>query len=189
MNKCALRKWAKEERKKLDIEALSLELVQKLKLTEEYKQAKNIMIFYPKSDEVNLLPLLDDETKNFFLPRIEGENLLCCPYKNGEELCVSCFKTHEPISKPVQSTILDLIVVPALAVDKKGYRIGYGGGFYDRFLNGVNTIKLVCIPKEFVVDTVYPEKRKQDVASAGKQSKQHTGIHRKRIVAHILLLR
>ena len=50
-----LRKWAKEERKKLDIEFLSQKLVEKLKKTDEYKHAKNIMIYYPLKDEINLV--------------------------------------------------------------------------------------------------------------------------------------
>ena len=158
MDKQQLRRWAKEERKKLDMETLSIDLVRNLKDTKEYQQAKNIMIFYPKENEVNLLSLLADKSKNFYLPKIDGNDLLCCPYKDGDELCVSCFKTQEPKSEPVQNSILDLIVVPALAVDKEGYRLGYGGGFYDRYLNGVNVKKLVCIPKEFVIETVFPEK-------------------------------
>ena len=44
-NKQQLRRWAKEERKKLDISKISLKLVQKLKETDEYRKAKNIMIF------------------------------------------------------------------------------------------------------------------------------------------------
>ena len=58
MDKQQLRIWAKEERKKLDIKALSDELVKNLQDTEEYKQAKNIMLFYPKKDEINLLSIL-----------------------------------------------------------------------------------------------------------------------------------
>ena len=158
MNKQQLRKWVKEERKKLDMETLSADLVRNLKATKEYQQAKNIMIFYPKENEVNLLSLLSDESKNFYLPKIDGENLLCCPYKMGDRLCTSCFKTQEPTTNPVEKSLIDLVIVPALAFDKDGYRLGYGGGFYDRFLNGVNVKKLVCIPKEFVIETVFPEK-------------------------------
>lgn len=156
-NKQQLRIWAKEERKKLDVEKISLELVQKLKLSDVYNQAKNVMIFYPLCDEINLLDLLNDKTKNFYLPKIEGESLLCCPFNKGDELCESCFKTKEPKSDPIETDLIDLVIVPALAVDKQGYRLGYGGGFYDRFLIGVGVTKIVCIPKEFVVETVYSE--------------------------------
>lgn len=156
-DKHQLRKWAKDNRKLLNIEELSLIFVQKILETNEYKSAKNIMIYYPLKYEINLLKLLEDKTKIFFLPKIEGENLLCCSYKDGEELCESCFKTKEPLSEPSNKSILDLIIVPALAVDKDNYRLGYGGGFYDRFLKGVNSTKITCLPKKFVLDTVYPE--------------------------------
>ena len=152
-----LRKWAKEERKKLDIQALSKVLVQKLVNTPEYKQAKNIMIFYPLKDEVNLLELLDDTSKQFYLPKIDGEKLLCCPYSKDSELCESCFKTKEPLSEPVEKDLIDLVIVPALAVDENNYRLGYGGGFYDRFLQNTKCKKIVCLPEIFYLKTVFPE--------------------------------
>ena len=157
INKQQLRKWAKEELKKLDIEALSFKLVQKLQETEEYKAAQNVMIFYPLKNEVNLLGLLTDKTKHFYLPKINGEDLLCCPYKLGEELCVSCFKTKEPLSAPIEKFLIDLVIVPALAIDKNNYRLGYGGGYYDRFLSDINVMKITCISEQFLVDTVFPE--------------------------------
>ena len=147
----------KEKREKVDTELLSLKLVQKLQRTKEYKQAQHIMLFYPLKEEINLLNLLKDEGKSFYLPKIEGKDLLCCPYKSGDELCTSCFNTKEPYSEPVEKSLIDLVIIPALAVDKNKYRLGYGGGFYDRFLENLETIKIVCLPKEFVVETVYPE--------------------------------
>ena len=153
-----LRIWAKEERKKFDIAKISSELVQKLKETKEYKEAKNVMIFYPLKDEINLLELLEDTDKNFYLPKITGENLLCCPFNKDTKLCESCFKTKEPTSVAVEKDLIDFVVVPALAVDRNNYRLGYGGGFYDRFLEGINVTKIVCVPKEFLIETVYPEK-------------------------------
>ena len=151
------RLWAKGERKKLNFKELSERLVQKLQQTDEYKQAKNIMIFYPLEFEIDLLNLLEDKTKNFYLPKIDDKNLLCCSYKNGDILCESCFKTKEPISEATDKSILDLVVVPALAVDKNNYRLGYGGGFYDRFLCNFLGKTIVCISSKFIVDTVYPE--------------------------------
>ena len=194
-NKQQLRKWAKEIRSTLDMEALSKKLVKKLSDTKEYKNAKNIMIFYPLKDEINLLSLSDDEEKNFYLPKIDGENLLCCRFDKNTELCESCFHTKEPVISPSSGfqppsplqgegfnneftptkgeglemndqepntfTPPDLVIVPALAVDKKNYRLGYGKGFYDRFLEVNKNIKpslktIVCIPKSLIVETIFP---------------------------------
>ena len=150
-----LRKEIKAKRKLLNIDCQML--VEKLTKTQEYKLAKNIMIFYPLKDEVDLLSLLKDKAKKFYLPKIDGENLLCCPYGEGDELCVSCFKTFEPVTEACDKNIVDLVIVPALCCDKNNYRLGYGGGFYDRFLKDFRGKKVVCLPEELIVETVYPE--------------------------------
>lgn len=157
MSKQDLRAWAKAERKKIDIESLSESLTKKVKETLYYKQAKSVMLFYPKENEINLLGLIEDNSKKFYLPKIEGNTLLCCPYNDKTNLCESCFKTLEPDSEPVEKELLDLVIIPALAVDKNNYRLGYGGGFYDRFLSNLKAFKMVCIQKEAIVESVYPE--------------------------------
>ena len=70
-----LRIWAKNLRKTLDMEKVSQNLVKKLQDDEFYINSTNVMLYYPKSDEVNLLKLLEDKSKKFFLPKIEGETL------------------------------------------------------------------------------------------------------------------
>ena len=157
MDKNSLRIWAKKERLKLDIPTLSACIVKNLIKTEVYKKANNVLIFYPLKGEINLLSILEDSSKSFYLPKIDGENLLCCPYKDGDETCLSCFSTCEPLTESCDKKLIDLVVVPALACDKKGYRLGYGGGFYDRFLRDFKGIKISCIPSDLVIDTVYPE--------------------------------
>ena len=158
MNKDFLRKKAKEIRSNLDIELLSSKLQEKLKLTDEYQQAGNIMFYYPLQGEIDLLSLLEDKTKQFYLPKIDGKNLLCCPFKEDDEICLSCFKTCEPLSEPCDKSFIDLVIIPALAVDKNNYRLGYGGGFYDRFLADFSGKKVICIPSELIFETIYPEK-------------------------------
>ena len=154
-NKQQLRKWAKAFGKLR--EDASYKLVHKLIETDEYKQAKNIMLFYPIKNEVNLLELLQDNSKTFYLPKVDGQKLLCCEYKNGDILCESCFKTLEPTSQPIDKNIIDLVIVPALCCDKNNFRLGYGGGFYDRFLADYKGKTVVCLPKELVIDTIYPD--------------------------------
>jgi len=117
-----------------------------------YRNAQNVMLYYPTKYEMNLLKLLEDN-KNFYLPKVEGKNLLVCPYKTSDKLIKSAFNILEPDTIPVKPEILDLIIVPALSVDNDGYRLGYGGGFYDRFL-GVNLkSKTLCaLPKQLITD-------------------------------------
>lgn len=150
-----LRIFAKNLRKTLPINIISSELVKLLKSDENYKIAKNVMLFYPKEYEVNLLSILDDK-KNFYFPRVKGEMLEVCPYKTGDNLLKSEFGVMEPCCDAVDPKILDLVIVPALMIDKNGYRLGYGGGFYDRFLNENrgNFKTITLLPKELYVENL-----------------------------------
>ncbi len=150
-NKTDYRIYAKELRKTLDIFSISHALTEKIRNSDIYKSAKNVMLFYPTKYEVDLRDLIKDK-KNFFLPKVNGENLLVCPYT--ENLEKSSFNILEPCSNPVSCDMLDLVIVPALMADKDGYRLGYGGGFYDRFLKKCNAKTLTCVPKELLVETL-----------------------------------
>ena len=150
--KTELRARAKELRKTLDMVRVSALLCEKIRNNEIYRSSQNVMLFYPMKNEVDLRELLKDD-KNFYLPRVSGSVLEVCPYSSGDELKKSEFGVFEPVSAKVNSVVPDLIIVPALMADRTGYRLGYGGGFYDRFLDGVNAVKTICaIPKGLLVD-------------------------------------
>lgn len=151
------KKELRKKYKNFDKSVCSDCVTEKLMQSEEYKSAKNIMIFYPLEKEVNLLELTKDYSKTFYLPRIQGDELLCCPYKTGDELEISKFKTKEPKTQPCDKSKIDLVIVPAICCDKRNYRLGYGGGFYDRFLEDYEGKKICCIPRTLVLDTVFPE--------------------------------
>ena len=68
MKKKELRITAKEIRKSLDIATVSKNIVAKILELDIYKSAKNVMIFYPLKDEIDLLKLAEDNDKNFYLP-------------------------------------------------------------------------------------------------------------------------
>jgi 5-formyltetrahydrofolate cyclo-ligase len=151
-DKIELRKKAKNIRKKLPMKQISTNLVDLIMKNDIYINSKNIMLFYPTEFEVDLRELFNDN-KNFYLPKVEKKELLVCPYtcQNGNaDLQKSSLGIYEPNSSPVNPDILDLIVVPALMCDKNGYRLGYGGGFYDRFIkNYGKNFKTICpVPKE-----------------------------------------
>ena len=151
-NKSDLRLRAKSTRKNLDIEILSNVAIEKIRNLEVYKNAKNVLLFYPMNFEINVLKLLKDN-KNFYLPRVKDENLLICPYEFGDELLKSCLNIQEPCSSPISPNLLNIAIVPALMADKNNYRLGYGGGFYDRFLAQNPHIKTILpIPKELIIE-------------------------------------
>ena len=140
--KTQLRINAKNIRKELDIKLISRKLCIKMRCTDFYNTAKHVMLFYPLKYEIDTRELLDDD-KKFYFPKVEGKNLLVCPYTS--EFVISEYNIYEPCSMPVNPEILDLIVVPALFVDKNNFRLGYGGGFYDRFLKKYNNIISVSL--------------------------------------------
>lgn len=152
--KSHLRTKFKDFRKTLDIKAISEDICKNIRCFAPYVKAKNVMIFYPTTYEINLLPLLNDG-KNFYFPRVNGDNLLVCPYDKSIEFKKSSYNINEPCSNPVEPKVLDLIFVPALAVDKNGYRLGYGGGFYDRFLAEYpDFVTIVPICEKFVCENL-----------------------------------
>ena len=155
IDKNELRKKAKNIRINLPMGKISAQLVNLIRTNEYYIKANNIMIFYPVK--------YDD--KKFYLPKVNGSDILICPYCS--ELKKSDLGIYEPCSQPVNSKVLDLVIVPALMADRQGYRLGYGGGFYDRFIekHGQNFKTLCPIPKELFTEKLPVEKydKKTDI--------------------------
>ena len=149
-NKTEIRNEIKEQRKQLDISKRSKYITERIKHSEIFQKSQHVMLFYPTKYELNLLGLLE-EKKHFYFPKVVGDDLLVCP--NCENFTKSEFNIYEPNSDPINPKILDLIIVPALAVDKDNYRLGYGGGYYDRFLGKYPQVTtLTPIEKEFICD-------------------------------------
>ena len=158
MDKETLRVNAKNLRRTLDITILSMQILQNILALEEYKRAKNVLLFYPLENELNLLALCN-EKKNFFLPKVAGDKLLVCPYDCNTQLEKSELKIYEPCSTPQNSSIIDFAIIPCLMADRTKNRLGYGKGFYDRFipLLSPECIKIAPVPFSLIVDTLPTE--------------------------------
>ena len=158
MDKSDLRKSAKEIRKNLDIKAISIKIAEKIESSPEFQKSKHILLFYPKEFEINLISLCEKygRDKKFYLPKVNGSDMLVCPYSCAEKLEISNFGVYEPCSMPVSPKIIDYAVIPCLCADKRGFRIGYGGGFYDRFLPnlGENCIKIIPVAKKLLFEKI-----------------------------------
>ena len=99
------------------------------------------------------LPVIDGE-------RLDGAGLDWAPYEGWDLLVAGPFGLHEPAGPrlgPDAPARADLVLVPALAVDGHGHRLGRGGGFYDRALAGVDVPVVAVVYDDERVDTVVTE--------------------------------
>jgi len=154
-NKIDIRNKAKKIRQTLDIKGLSAKIIQHIHELIVYKNAKNIMIFYPLENEINLLDLLKlNSEKFFFLPRMNGNTLDACSYSINDKLTPSKYNILEPLTAPVNKNIIDIVFIPALCTDKNLNRLGYGKGFYDKFLSDYKNLKICVCPEELLFNKI-----------------------------------
>jgi len=104
----------------------------------EVRDAGLVMAFWSFGSEVATPPLLEAlhaRGVRVCLPRIEDGDLVAVAYEPGDPLRETSFGAREPAAGTILAPeMLDRVVTPGVAFDRFGHRIGYGGGFYDRFL-------------------------------------------------------
>ena len=148
MDKSTLRILYKDKRDKLsqeDIEALSLDIAnQSLNLPIWHKTYFHVFLPISNKKEVNteyLLHILQGRDKSIVVPKAEFDSgkMKHILLQENTVLKKSSYGIPEPvIGIEISPNILEVVFVPLLAYDKKGNRIGYGKGFYDRFLQECN---------------------------------------------------
>lgn len=114
-----------------------------LKITKDknFLKAKKIGIYYPIDGEINLLELISlYPKKTFYLPKVEDNNLIFLKYDKNTKLSKNKFGILEPENGKI--TTPDLLFIPGIVFNHQGFRIGYGGGFYDRYLKDKDIIKI-----------------------------------------------
>ena len=157
-NKIIIRSKIKDLRKNMDIPKISSQIIDNILNLEVYKNAKNIMLFYPLQYEINLLRLMElSQDKNFYLPRMNGKDLECCSYNLSDKLICSRYQIFEPQTEAVDKNCIDIVFVPALCTDKNFNRLGYGGGYYDRFLDGYEKTKICPCAETFLYENIPSE--------------------------------
>ena len=142
IKKDEIRKQILEKRSNLSLEEVDKksELIIE-NLTPYLKNAQNIMIFTDMKNEVRITKLIElYPEKNFFISKIvnsKNREMKINKY-NENELVLHKFGYYESSSDDFyDEKILDIVIVPALAFDFSKNRIGFGGGYYDTFLNKV----------------------------------------------------
>lgn len=145
MTKSEYRKIYTEKRKQLSDSTIQLESERILtRLTDTIDlRNKTVSLFLPiqSKQEINTYPLLDlknEQNIRFALPvaDFDTNNMQHYLYESMDQLSISEYGIPEPVyGTQIETTEIDLVIIPLLCFDKKGYRVGYGKGFYDRFLS------------------------------------------------------
>ena len=138
MTKAEIREQIAKRKKTLTaqhLKTLSVAIVEKLQTLESFRAARTIGAYMPLADEVDTTSLFRALEKTFFIPAVDKVSGSYRMARLTPELKKGRFGILEPVV-PVFATedALDLILVPGVAFDRAGRRIGRGGGFYDRLL-------------------------------------------------------
>lgn len=166
MTKAEIRKLATIQRKGLSdeqVEAYSRQLLGHF-TSFDFSTIKTIHVFLPIAEKkepdtflfIDWLALYHPEIR-IIVPKADFDTALMSNYvyKGKEGLIKNLYNILEPEKGELHTGDVDLVLVPMLAFDQKGYRVGYGKGFYDRFLQNIETLKVglsVFDPVEQIAD-------------------------------------
>lgn len=142
MLKADARKHYRQLRKafsRAEVEEMSMQILDQIKRF-DFSGDRVFHLFLPieKNHEINTYPLMNwliNEKKTIVLPKVEGENMLNCRVNTPVETQLNNLSIPEPTRyEAIDSSAIDVVFVPLFVADFQGDRVGYGGGYYDRFL-------------------------------------------------------
>ena len=162
MKKEFLRKKYKEKRDNIKNKVTKDNLIyQKVINNKDILSSKTLLIYISINSEVDTIKIINYflYAKNIAVPKIIDNNMYFCYVTNLNELTSGKYNIPEPTNENIVTDFDNAIcIVPGICYDKKNYRIGYGKGYYDRFLskNKIKTIGL-CY-KECMIEKIDNDK-------------------------------
>ena len=153
MNKKELRKYVAglKIRHAASITQASADVLNRLEAHPAFRQAHTVLIYHSLPDEVNTHDFIRkwSEHKQILLPAVTGDDLELRRYTGLHDLKKGAYGIEEPVGEPFTDyTSIDLAIVPGVAFDARGNRLGRGKGYYDRLLPRLpSTYKIgICFP-------------------------------------------
>lgn len=152
------RNYAKTVRNGLNLVQISQKTCEIISNQEWFRFSENILTYYPFNNEIDLCGLFGHPEKKWYLPRIEfnPKSMTIHEYIPGETLVKNKWGVLEPseIKEAVDLHKIDIALIPALMADKSGNRLGYGAGYYDRFISSLrkDCLKVVIVPQELFIE-------------------------------------
>jgi len=145
------------------------ELIDRLMALECYKKASNIFCYISTSGEVQTKTLIACallEKKAVFVPRCNGDGTMqLCRIRSFAELAPGAFGILEPVccNETAGAGDIELAILPGLAFDRKGNRLGQGKGYYDRFLASFTGPAAGLCYEAFIEETIPTEQNDRKV--------------------------
>ena len=155
----SLIKTLKKQHTKEQLLEQSEKILSKLEQHPDFINAETVMLYSALPDEVQTQAFLEKWhlKKRIILPTVVGDDIIPVEYGKDTAFAVGDFNILEPQNEPYAGGF-DLIVVPGVAFDSKGNRLGRGRGYYDRFLCQHLDVKRIGICFDFqLVDEVPAE--------------------------------
>jgi len=158
--KDSLRKVFLEKRDSIsaDLKKIASKKIQKnLKKISDFRNAQSIACYYPIGSEVLTQDIIQEalsEGKEVFLPKVDGQNIIFKKISDFKDVEKGSFDIMEPKDECPNATKIDVILVPTVGISPKGFRLGYGYGFYDRFLSKTNAKSIALTFSKQIVKTV-----------------------------------
>lgn len=141
MNKTELRRMIREKKRAMtpeEIDEKSARLGELFRATQAYQEAASIYGYLPYNQEVRTTPMLRQaqlDGKRVAVPKCYGDEMRFIWLDDLNQVAPGYANIPEPIADgPIADDPTALVLMPGLAFDPQGHRIGYGGGFYDKFL-------------------------------------------------------
>lgn len=148
-----LRKLIVEKRTALSaatLKAWSDEIMERLEQHPAFRAAHTVLLYHSMSDEVDTRAFIEkwSASKQILLPVVKEEELELRLYDPKNGFTAGTYGIMEPIGEPfVQHSEIDLAIIPGVAFDTFGHRLGRGKGYYDRLLPLLQAYKIgICFP-------------------------------------------
>ena len=153
MDKKTLRaeiKALKKQHTKEQLSEQSEKILAQLEQHPDFVKAERVMLYSALPDEVQTQAFLEKWhlKKQIILPTVVGDDIIPVAYGKDTSFAVGDFNILEPQNEPYKGDF-DLIIVPGVAFDRKGNRLGRGRGYYDRFLCQHLDVKRIGICFDF----------------------------------------